>query len=83
MTGWNIEFRKFVHLNRLEGEYSFAIFDYGKRPFIMKTRIEPITKGVKMAGYAQQYVAQYKKYLIVDLWICVLRFRWLTKEITK
>ena len=65
-----IKFRKLYDNNPLEGVNSFAIITYIKREYLIKTRDD----------IDIQFVSQYKKHLMIDCWLLVLRFTWLTKE---
>lgn len=80
-----IQWRKLYSFNPMEGTFNFSIVTYAKRPHLMKTRyIESIPdESVIIDRQPDQYIAQYHKVLILDLWIVVLRFDWLSREITK
>lgn len=77
MKNIEIEFRKLFSMPE-EGEYSFAIIRYRYFPLIMR-----VSMGVDEKGFAYQYVAQYRKSVKMDLWLCEICYTWLTKEIIK
>jgi hypothetical protein len=79
-----IKFRK-LFARPLENKSEFAIISYAKYPYVMKikTKNAYFTLDFAEEPHKEQYVAQYRKILKIDLWLCVIGREWLTKEITK
>jgi hypothetical protein len=77
-----IRFRK-LYQEPKEGEMPFAIIAYNKIPHIVKTCSDDYIKDWTCSDpyWNNHYIAQYKKYLKLDLWLFTLYFEWFTKEI--
>ncbi len=70
-----------------EGYERWGIIIYSRHELLMETRIVS-PEYAKQKGHVasfDRYVVcvQYKYYLEIDLWICVLRFNWLGKNRSK
>lgn len=67
-----------------EGEYANSIISYTKNPYLISYRDVPVDLSSIKAGEVVRLnevekVTQYKKYLVIDLWLVVIRLSWLTK----
>ena len=77
-----IYFRRPYHkLNEMDyGAYHYAIVIYEKRPEQYKTQLLGAVES-KQKGYnVENIVVQYKHFLQIDLWLCVIRLSWLGKD---
>jgi hypothetical protein len=76
-----IHFRRLYQRIEHEGVQVDALVAYGKIPHLAKTRPETsFNADWSEVPQQVQYTAQYRKYLYLDLWLCVIRHSWLTKE---
>jgi hypothetical protein len=78
-----IKFRQ-IYSEPREGDFINSIIAFNKIKHIVKEYPRDYLRCSTCSDqyWNEHYVAQYKKRLIIDLWILVLRFEWLTKEIT-
>ena len=77
---------KFIKLSQRveEAEYIDAIIAYKKSEYKRKEYPLDYMKNWTSSDNRDNtsYVSQYRKYLYINLWFIILKFKWLTKEIT-
>lgn len=67
-----IKFKKLFCIAH-EGEYYNAVIVYSKRPWVAQTKRGERAK-------LEEVIVQWRKVLILDLWLVHMRFDWLTPK---